>query len=156
MRIGRNCPILEGMNGKLTALWFVLSILVALPLGGETSDDATAETEEASAVVLPGATFELENGQRVNLRVENNNFELYLFPEKGKDPEELPYRLATLRYEGSHTEREFVRLIPSEDGEYLTSPHFVRKPYNYHIWLFLYEEDADGPTTKTKIRFRQD
>ncbi len=97
--------------------------------------------EEEKKLPELGVYYDRADGSKINLRIAERKFRLYFFDgEGGRIPPD--FEVAVVRYENiARKEREgTMRLILSEDGQYLTSPRTLVPPIHYWVKVILLDK----------------
>jgi len=105
---------------------------------------------------IPGFVIPRPNGGYLSLLVdEGGHFKLTFYDAKKKlTPVDVPH--ARLRWPAQYKViDERTVLNPNADGTALTSPKFVRIPYAYRIYLYLFAGEGDEAGEHYVIDFRQ-
>lgn len=105
-----------------------------------------------------GVWVEREDGSKINLLVEEHNFELHFYDQEN-EPVAPDAAQAVLHYTSRIVQaRETLSLLPAqrEDKIVLTSPRSIRPPYQFEILLVLNFDEADRKTESHHVIFRQE
>lgn len=119
--------------------WFVLGLLVALPL--QAAGKAKGEEEGK----ITGITLNRPSGQFLGLEIVGGNFKLSFYDEKKKP---LPVDPAVARGSARWDNKQklgtdFTVMNRTDDGLALVGSKFVRPPYNFIVFLSLLNEAGD-------------
>ncbi len=145
------------VRGLLLAMTLVGSVSVwaqntpstATPKG-KASAEKTEKTPKIKGIVL-----ERPNGEFLGLTLEDHHFVLSFYNSK-KKPTEVDVARATARWPVNYLPHpEFTVLNPNADGTALTSPKYVRPPYAFKLYLFLFDRGSDKSVEHYIIDFHQ-
>jgi hypothetical protein len=131
----------------------LLAALACLPLNYVQSAGAEAKKDKE-----PGVWVERKDGGKLKLLIHDNNFELHFFDAQG-EPANPEVRQAMLHYTSRIIRnRETLLLSPVERDEkqILTSPRFIRPPFQFDILLVLNADDAGNATETHHLVFIQE
>lgn len=122
----------------------------------EDSGQSTKPAADEAAASIPGITIERHEGRGyLGIEVVDHNYQL-TFYDQDKKPTAADYPRALLRWSPrtkSGDERFILNL--GDDPHTLTSPRFVRPPYNFQLFITLLNDDPEMPTQTYAIRFQQ-
>lgn len=117
--------------------------------------DAKKSAKPEEEPKIPGITLARAKGGFLGILVENGKFKLSFYDEK-KKPAKADVTRATARWPVQYkTGDERAVLNPDGDGTALTSPKFVRPPYAFKLYLFLFAEGSENAVENYVIDFRQ-
>lgn len=112
-------------------------------------------TNEASASI-PGITIERREGKGfLGIEVVDYNYKL-TFYDQDKKPVAADRPRALLRWASrSKSGDERYMLSVGNDPHALTSPRYVRPPYNFQLFITLLDDNPETSTQTYAIRFQQ-
>lgn len=129
------------------------ALLVSLIFSGAHALNA-AEAEKKEK----GVWIDRDDGTKINLLVEDLNFELHFY-DKEKNKIEPDAAQAVLHYTSRVIQaRETLALLPArkEEDVILTSPRTVRPPFQFDILLVLNFDEADKKPESHHMIFQQE
>lgn len=139
-------------------------LLVAVTLGGAIAlalpnplpaapAAASSTAKEAKKHTIKGIVLNRPNGGFLGLTLENHHFVLHFYNSK-KEPVKVDVARATARWPVRYLPHdEFTVLNPNDDGTALTSPKYVRPPYAFNLYLFLFDHGSDKSVEHYVINF---
>lgn len=133
---------------------FLLPVLLVVLAFASICSLQAVEGEEASK----GIWINRADGGKMNLLVENNNFELHFYNEE-QEQVEPDAAQAIVHYTSRVIQaRETLALLPAQKKEHviLTSPRSIRPPYQYEVLLVLNFDEPDKKTESHHLIFQQE
>jgi hypothetical protein len=119
-----------------------LARMIALVAFAGIASFAAAQDAEP-AKELEGYVQPYGEGMFLNVVVENNNLNVYIYDEKKEEKQEIPWNRARIQYQPPSNQRQSTFLTRSEDGLSLRSGHVVKRPIAFQFWLYLFKEGSD-------------
>jgi hypothetical protein len=119
---------------------FLPFALISLLISAASFLAAAEKPEEEKGIWIDRA-----DGRKLNLLIEENNFELHFYDEEKErmDPDALR---AIIHYTPANVvSRETVLLAPAvteDKGKFLKSPRFIRPPFQFRLSLVLVMDEA--------------
>ncbi len=151
----------------MKALLVAVSLGAAVPLVAENAPAGGAPKADAGkGTAAPAAKKEAEakinglvltrpKGGYLGLTLEGNNFKLSFYDAK-KKPAKVDMVRATARWPVHYkVGDEHAVLLPADDGTALVSPHYVRPPYAFKLYLSLFAAGSEQATESYVIDFHQ-
>ena len=126
--------------------------LAAPAAPNQTAPGAKADEKEPK---IKGIVLNRPNGGFLGLTLEDHHFVLSFYNSK-KKPTQVDVARATARWPVHYLPHdEFAVLNPNAEGTALTSPKFVRPPYAFKLYIFLFESGSDKSVEHYIIDFHQ-
>ncbi|HUL53802.1 MAG TPA: hypothetical protein VLT83_10385 [Opitutaceae bacterium] len=121
--------------------------------GLRTSTDTAKKPEEEGKIA--GLAVARPSGGFLGILVEDGKFKISFYDAK-KKPVAVDVARATARWPVRYKVfDERTVLNPTADGLALTSPEFVRPPYNFKLYLFLFVAGSDEAAEHYVVDFKQ-
>jgi hypothetical protein len=142
----------------LAASLSITGPLLAQSMSGSTSaqkSSAAAKKPDAKAKnEIPGVTIPRTNGGFLGIQIdENSNFKLSFY-DKDKAPVAADLSLATVRWHSSNTKSiAFVGLTPGCDGQCLTSPRVIHRPWTFNLTILLFAAGSNDPAESYTVDY---
>ena len=127
---------------------------VPAPKPGVSKSTDTAKKPEPEGKIA-GLAVARPNGGFLGILVEDGKFKISFYDSK-KQPVAADVARAAARWPVHYKVfDERTVLNPTADGMALTSPEFVRPPYNFKLYLSLFAEGSDEAVEHYVIDFKQ-
>lgn len=129
----------------------VQNLAMAAPAGTK----ATAAEKSEKEPKIKGIVLDRPNGGYLGLALEDHHFVLSFYDAK-KKPTQADVARATARWPVHYKiGDEFAVLNPDSEGTALTSPKYVRPPYAFKLYLFLFDNGSDKSVEHYVINFHE-